>query len=187
MLSVSALSPCLVSLLSACPAVGFSGSRSLSPLSVAALRSLSAAVLPSASVFVGCAAGADAVARSLFPSASVFSVASGRWGAGRSAFARRSVAVVSAVLSAGGSAGLWCFSLRPAVLLGCCLRPGLPVAFVGWGLGLGPLPPLPWVLACRCWPSCPLVFLPLPAGVLPPWGVVGGWPRPAAVQLSLFA
>ncbi|WP_228024305.1 hypothetical protein, partial [Synechocystis salina] len=186
-LSVSALSPCLVSLLSACPAVGFSGSRSLSPLSVAALRSLSAAVLPSARVFVGCAAGADAVARSLFPSAQVFSVSSGRWGAGRSAFARRSVAVVSAVLSAGGPAGLWCFF--PAAGCPGGLLPSARSSRCFCGLGSGS-----WASAAFALGSgLPLLAF-LPPGVSPPpgWGFVslgGGWwvARPAAVQLSLFA
>ncbi|AGF53731.1 slr6081 (plasmid) [Synechocystis sp. PCC 6803] len=186
-LSVSALSPCVVCLLSACPAVGFSGSRSLSPLSVAALRSLSAAVPASASVFVGCAAGADAVGRSLFPSASVFSVSSGQWGAGRSAFARRSVAVVSAVLSAGGPAGLWCFFPSAGCPVG--LLPSARSSRCFCGLGSGS-----WASAAFALGSgLPLLAF-LPPGVSPPpgWGfssLGGGWwvAHPAAVQLSLFA
>jgi hypothetical protein len=67
-------------------------------------------------------------------------------------------------------------SLRPSALPGCCLRPGLPVAFAGWVLGLGPRPPWPLALVCPCWPSCRPVFLPPLAGVLSPLGVVGGWP-----------
>jgi hypothetical protein len=58
-------------------------------------------------VSVGCARGVDALVRAYFrssPSLLVFSVASGRFGSGRSAFARRSVACVRSV--ARGDRGL---------------------------------------------------------------------------------
>jgi hypothetical protein len=178
--------PAVLSLVAAAPAVGFSGSRSLPAVSVAALRSVSASVLPSASVSVGCAAGADAVARGLFPSAQVFSVSSGRWGAGRSAFARRSVAVVSAVLSAGGPAGLWCFFPSAGCPVG--LLPSARSSRCFCGLGSGS-----WASAAFALGSgLPLLAF-LPPGVSPPpgWGfssLGGGWwvARPAAVQLALF-
>lgn len=83
--------------------VGFSGSRRLGGVAASALCLAAAGVSSSASVFVGCASGADALARGCFPGASVFSVSSGCWGSGRAAFARRSAAVVSAV----GAGGLW--------------------------------------------------------------------------------
>ncbi len=92
--------------LSAASVVGFSGSRSPSQLSVAAVEAASVLAPQSASVVVGCARGVDALVRSFFPGASVFSVASGRWGVGRGAFAARSVACVRAV-AAAGSGGLW--------------------------------------------------------------------------------
>ncbi len=177
-LSVSALPPCGFVPCCRRPCLGFFRFPLPSPLFCLPLSvPFLPPFLPSASVFVGCAAGADAVARGLFPAAQVFSVASGQWGAGRSAFARRSVAVVSAVVSAGGSAGLWCFF--PAAQLPCrvvAFGPVFPLLLWAWVLGLGPLPPLPWGLVCRCLPSCRPVFLPLLAGVLSPWGVVGGWP-----------
>lgn len=187
-LSVSALPSCpLSSLVAAAPAVGFSGSRSLLPCSVSALRRVAVSVPASASVFVGCAAGADAVARGLFPAAQVFSVASGRWGAGRSAFARRSVAVVSAVLSAGGSAGLWCFF--PAAQCPGGLLPSARSSRCFCGLGSGS-----WASAAFALGSGLSLLAFLPPGVSPPagWGFVslgGGWwvARPATVQLSLFA
>lgn len=90
----------LSSFLSA-PVVGFSGSRSAAGLS-SAFAAAAGCVPSGASVFVGCARGVDELARSAFPSARVFSVASGTWGRGRGAFAARSSAFVSAVSSAGG-------------------------------------------------------------------------------------
>ena len=94
------------SVISSFPLVAFSGSRSLPSSSAAALRLAASWVAPSAGVVVGCARGADSLAQSLFPAVrvSVFSVASGRWGSGRSAFARRSAAVVEAAAARGG---LW--------------------------------------------------------------------------------
>lgn len=93
----------LQSIFSQFSAFGFSGSRQL-PQSIAALSTAADLVSPSASIFVGCAAGVDGFFRSRFPAAVVFSVASGQWGTGRGAFAGRSSACVLAVLAAGG---LW--------------------------------------------------------------------------------
>ncbi len=83
--------------------VGFSGSRSPSPGASAALSAL-LPLVPSTGVrlSVGCARGVDAAVFSWFgssPSLLVFSVASGRFGSGRSAFARRSSRCVLSVAS----------------------------------------------------------------------------------------
>jgi len=84
-------------------AVGFSGSRR-APSGVRSVVASVASALSAAgrSVFVGCASGVDAAVRSACPSAVVFSVASGRFGAGRSAFSRRSAALVSALPAGSG-------------------------------------------------------------------------------------
>ncbi len=87
--------------------VGFSGSRSPSPVASAALSALLPSVPAGVRVSVGCARGVDLAVRSFFagsPSLLVFSVASGRFGSGRSAFARRSSRCVLSV--AAGSRGL---------------------------------------------------------------------------------
>ncbi len=92
------------------PVVGFCGSRSLvGPAWSSVVGGLLSAVPAGASVVVGCARGADALVRAACPSASVFAVASGRWGSGRSAFARRSAALVAAV--AAGGPGSFLFGL----------------------------------------------------------------------------
>lgn len=91
-------------------AIGFSGSRSLAGSAAASLGRLAGLVSPAASVFVGCAEGADRVVRDrLGDRCSVFSVASGEFGSGREAFARRSSALVRSVVEAGGGSGsgLW--------------------------------------------------------------------------------
>ena len=85
-------------------AFGFSGSRS--GVSVSVLSSVVGFVPFGSAVFVGCARCVDQFFRVAFPSAVVFSVASGRWGTGRGAFAGRSTACVRAVSAA---AGLWVF------------------------------------------------------------------------------
>jgi len=80
--------------------IGFSGSRSPSPAAAAALCDLLPFVPSGSRVSVGCADGIDRLVRDFFsgsPSLLVFSVASGRFGSGRSAFARRSVACVESV------------------------------------------------------------------------------------------
>jgi hypothetical protein len=103
--------------------IGFSGSRSLSGAGLAVLASVFPLVPVGCHVVVGCAAGADLVVRSAFGDGDVrlcvFAVDSGRWGVGRAAFARRSVAIVEAVppggllvvvpgsISPGGGSGSW--------------------------------------------------------------------------------
>lgn len=161
--------------------VGFSGSRSPSPASLAALSSVAASVSAGAVVVVGCASGVDLAARALFPGAVVLSVGSGSFGVGRSAFARRSVAVVGRVVA---GSGVWvsfpssaCPSgLVPSSVSGRCFS----------GTGSGTWASLAFAvgsgLPCLCF---------LPAGVgAPSWLVPlgGGWfsSVPAPVQLSLF-
>ena len=175
---------CALSFLSGFSAVGFSGSRELLPCSVAALRFVSRFVSPGASVFVGCARGADGLARSLFPSAVVFSVASGSWGRSRGSFAARSVACVRAVASASGCWVSFPCSPCPAGLLPSCSSSR---CFRGFGSGS-------WsslAFAVGCGVPC-LVFLPPGVSVPAGWPLVavgGGWFsfRPSACQLSLFA
>ena len=90
--------------------VGFSGSRSL-PVSFASFVACVVAAFARSGrgVAVGCARGADALVRAGAASCgaplSVFSVASGAFGAGRAAFARRSVALVRAVAASGAGSG----------------------------------------------------------------------------------
>ena len=157
----------VVSALSSFPRVGFSGGRSVSSASSAAFAACVPAV--SGSVFVGCASGLDSLARSAFPSASVFSVSSGLFGSGPAAFARRSAAVVDAV----GAGGLWVSFPAfpcPAGLLPCPRWPRGARGSGSWGslslaAGSG--------LAC-------LLFFPAPPA---DWGFVslggGWWFRPA--------
>lgn len=97
-------------------AIGFSGSRSLAGSAAATLRRVAGFVSSGAVCFTGCAAGADQVVRDLLGDrVSVLSVASGDFGFGREAFARRSSALVRSVVAAGGS-GLWVSfpGVRPA-------------------------------------------------------------------------
>lgn len=85
--------------------VGFSGSRTPAGLLPPAALSAAAAAVPAgARVVVGCQRGVDAFFRQCFPSAEVFSVASGKWGQGKGAYAARSIACVQAV---AGNCGLW--------------------------------------------------------------------------------
>jgi hypothetical protein len=165
------------------PAVGFSGSRSLPSQSAIALRSVAALVSPSAVVSVGCARGADSLARSLFPSAHVFSVASGRWGSGRGAFAARSIAVIRAVQSAGG---LWVAFPASPCPAGLLPSPSSSQCFSGLGSGS-------WASLALAIGSGLAALCFLPPGVPCPvgWGFTslgGGWFRfvPRAVQLGLF-
>ena len=178
--------------------VGFSGSRSLSPVASAALSALLPSVPAGVRLSVGCAAGADAVVRSWFggvPSLLVFSVSSGRFGRGRSAFARRSFRCVLSV--AAGSRGL-----LVVVPSGACPAGVVPSrSFSGRGSGS-------WGSAAFALGRSRRVLLWLPAGLFPPswpgvsWSVsvvcwassVGGgggcwWlgvPAPRVVALSLF-
>jgi hypothetical protein len=89
----------IASLFSGLDTIAFSGSRSLSGAGLAALTSLFPLVPADCHVVVGCADGADLAVRRVFVGSRLclFSVASGRFGAGRGAFARRSVAIVEAV------------------------------------------------------------------------------------------
>lgn len=128
--------------------VGFSGSRSLGSSWAGLVRRVVAAVLAGGrGVAVGCAAGADQAVRSAAPGASVFAVASGRWGSGPGAFAARSVALVRAVAVSGAGAGFVGFVARPCpVGLVPCARP-----FVGLGSGS-------WAsLALAAWLGLPVV------------------------------
>jgi hypothetical protein len=166
--------------------VGFSGSRVACPVLRAAFASVLPAVGCPPSVVVGCARGVDELARAAFPGASVFSVASGAWGSGRSAFARRSVGFVSALSSSDGVlVSLPSLGSRPAV--GLVPSSSSSRCFSGGGSGS-------WAsLAFAVGSGVPcVVFLgsfPAPAGWdLAPVSGCPGWfvSRPAGVQLSLF-
>jgi hypothetical protein len=165
-------------------AFGFSGSRS----SVPSGCSVAAAAVPSASrVFVGCARGVDSFFRGVFPGAAVFAASS--FGAGRGSFARRSVAVVSAVSAAGGLWVAFPSSSCPAGLV-----PSASSSRCFSGLGSGTWASLAFALGsgvpCLVW----LGSLPCPSG----WGLspVSGCPgwfgcavvccAPVPVQLALF-
>ena len=172
--------------------VGFSGSRSLSPAASAALSALLPLVPAGVRVSVGCAAGADALVRSWFGGAAsvlLFSVASGRFGSGRSAFARRSCRCVLSV--AAGSRGL-----LVVVPVGGCPAGVVPSrSFSGRGSGS-------WGSLAFALGRGRRVLLWLPAGSRPPvwagasWssagalGSAGCWwlgvPAPRVVALSLF-
>jgi len=161
--------------------VGFSGSRSLSDVSRSALAAAASSVSPSASVVVGCAGGVDEFFRSKFPRASVFRASS--FGVGRSSFARRSVAVVSAVRSAGG-----CWVSFPSSSCPAGLVPSSLSSRCFSGGGSGSWASLAFALGCGV--PC---FVCLPSGVSAPagWGlspVGGGWfvSSPVPAQLSLF-
>ena len=173
--------------------VGFSGSRSPSAAAAAALSALLGSVPVGVRVSVGCALGVDGACRSFFdssPSLLVFSVASGRFGSGRSAFARRSSRCVLSV--AAGSRGL-------LVCLPSSAVPPAGVApsrsFSGRGSGS-------WGSAAFALGRGRRVLLWLPAGVRPPawssvcwssagaFGSAGCWwlgvAVPVPAQLSLF-
>jgi hypothetical protein len=167
----AALPSPLVSALSRSSAVGFSGSRSVLPPAVVS-SAVFASVPASSSVLVGCAPGLDRCARLAFPSAVVFSVSS--FGSGRGAFARRSVAFVSA-LSAASAPVLVSFP-------GASCPPGLVPSSASrscfCGLGSGSWASLAFAVGlgvpCFVW---------LPPGVSFPswWSAValgGGWFAP---------
>ncbi len=171
--------------------VGFSGSRRPGgAVSSAALLGAIASVPKSAKVVVGCATGVDAVVRLACPQAKVFSVASGQFGQGKSAFARRSIACVQSVADADG---LWVSFPATACPAGLVPSASSSKCFSGSGSGTWASLALAIGLGVRS-----LVFL--PAGVEPPsgWGlslVPGhlGWfssapvtVSPASAQLSLF-
>ena len=168
--------------------IGFSGSRSPSRASASALSGLLPLVPPRCRVSVGCADGVDHLVRSFFsesPSLLVLSVESGRFGSGRSAFARRSVACVRSV--ARGERGL------------LVVLPSSPVCPAGvfpsrrfFGAGSGS-----WGSAAFALGSGRRVLLCLPGSASPPaWADVAwerwkpsywlGVPVPPPSQLSLF-
>lgn len=171
----------LSSLFSGLDTVGFSGSRHLSGAGLAALGLLFPLVPAGCHIVVGCASGADLAVRSAFASCDrlcVFAVESGRWGSGRSAFARRSAAVVAAV-PAGG--------LLVVVPSGAAPAGVVPSrSFSGCGS---------WGSAALALGTGRRVVLWLPAGVVPPawagvsWSSVGSWwvgVAGGSGQLSLF-
>ena len=168
--------------------IGFSGSRSPSRASSAALCDLLPLVPPRCRVSVGCADGVDRLVRSFFsesPSLLVFSVESGRFGSGRSAFARRSVACVRSV--ARGDRGLLVVLPSSPV----CPAGVFPARrFFGGGSGS-------WGSAAFALGSGRRVLLWLPGSSSPPaWAGVDwerwqacwwlGVPVPPPAQLSLF-
>ena len=172
--------------------VGFSGSRSPSAAASAALSSLLPLVPSGVRVSVGCALGVDAAVRGFFGASSsllVFSVASGRFGVGRSAFARRSSRLVRSV--AAGSRGL-----LVVVPVGACPAGVRPSRFFA-GRGSGSFGSAAFALG-----RGRRVLLWLPSGSRPPawsgvsWssagalGSAGCWwlgvPAPVVSQLSLF-
>lgn len=153
----------------AAPAVvGFSGSRRL-PV---AFRPLVAGVVASAlaggrAVAVGCVGGADAFVRAAAPGAVVF--AASAFGAGRAAFAARSVALVRAVAAGGPGSG---FAVFPASPCPSGLSPSASPAACFCGLGSGS-----WASAAfAAGLGVPVAVFPCGFSVLPPWGA---W-RPAA-------
>ncbi|AFY93108.1 hypothetical protein [Chamaesiphon minutus] len=175
----------LESLFSELDTIGFSGSRSLSGAGLAVLASLFPLVPAGCHVVVGCAAGADLAVRSAFGSGNgdgrlcLFAVASGRWGTGRAAFARRSAAIVEAI-PLGGLLVVIPGSVSPP--------PGVTPSrsFRGGGSGS-------WGSAALALGSGRRVLLWLPVGYAPPawagvaWSAVDGWwLGVSSSQLSIF-
>jgi len=166
------------SLLADASCVGFSGSRSPSPASLAALG-LAVAALPSGvPVLVGDAFGIDLRVRELIPAARVF-VANPRT---PQQLVGRSIACIQACTAARG---IWCaFPARPAP---SGLWPSSSASACFSGLSSGTWASLAFALG-----------LGLAAGVYLPAGVVAPWPALApasarwfvaqapAVQLTLF-
>ena len=117
------------------PLVGFTGSRTLP----ASWSSQVSAVVTSVQVSgrkmaVGCAAGADALVRDAAPGALVFSVSGGVFGSGRSAFARRSAALVQVVAGSGAGAGFVGFVAGPCPA-GLVPSSSSSACFQGFGSG----------------------------------------------------
>jgi hypothetical protein len=149
--------------------IAFSGSRSLSGAGLAALTSLFPLVPAGCPVVVGCADGADLAVRRAFVGdrLRLFSVESGRFGGGRGAFARLSVAIVEAV-PAGGLLVVVPGSVSPP--------PGVVPSrsFRGGGSGS-------WGSAALALGTGRRVLLWLPTGTVPPmwagvsWVAFDGW------------
>lgn len=173
--------------------VGFSGSRAPSAAASAALSALLPLVPAGVRLSVGCARGVDLLCRSFFgssPSLLVFAVSSGRFGVGRSAFARRSSRCVLSV-ARGGRGLLVCLPSSPVPPAGVCPSR----SFRGGGSGS-------WGSAAFALGRGRRVLLWLPSGSRPPvwagvsWSSAGalasagcwwlGVPVPAPAQLSLF-
>jgi len=121
--------------------IGFCGSRALSSSWAPLVSRVVAAAAPApARLLVGCAAGADQLVRQAAgPRAEVWAVASGRWGSGRAAFARRSAAMVRALAAGAGSRLLgFCSSPCPAgVVPAPRWRSGQPASGTWSSLALG--------------------------------------------------
>ena len=143
--------------------VGFSGGRRLSPVFRSLVAGVAASVLAGGrSVAVGCAAGADAFVRAAAPGAVVFSVAA--FGSGRSAFARRSAALVAAVAAGGAGSG---FVVFPSAPCPAGLVPSASASACFCGLGSGS-----WASAAfAAGLGLPVVVFPCGFSALPPWGV----------------
>ena len=149
--------------------VGFSGSRRLPPPFAPVVSGVVASVLSGGrSVAVGCAAGADAFVRSAAPSASVFSASA--FGSGRSAFARRSIALVRSVAAGGPGSGLVVFPAAPCPS-GLLHSASASRCFCGLGSGS-------WASAAfAAGLGLPVVVFPCGFSGLPLWW--GAW-KPAA-------
>jgi hypothetical protein len=153
--------------------VGFCGSRRLgSSWASVVSRCVSAVGRSGRAVAVGCAAGADAFALSAARRAglpvSFFSVASGSFGSGRSAFARRSSAFVSAVAASGSGCGLVAFvsASCPAALFP---SPVAARCFAGFGSGS-------WAsVALAVGLGVPVVVFPVGGASALPSGWSGSW------------
>ena len=149
-------------LLAGASSFGFCGSRSAVP-PVPVWAGVLGSLPASFSVSCGCVGGLCALARSSFPSASVFRASA--FGGGRSGFARRSVALVQSV--AASARPLWVsFPARP------CPPAVVPSAsasrcFSGGGSGS-------WASAALAAGLGVPVLMWLPAGVVPPasWAFV---------------
>jgi len=79
--------------------IGFTGSRSITKAQVKKVQSIVKAVMSKGlPVATGCAYGVDEAVRYVDPSITVFRVNSGEWGRGKSAYARRSTAMVKSLI-----------------------------------------------------------------------------------------
>jgi len=154
------LPPSVASILKAAAAAGFSGTRRPASATVAAVQAASSALAPGVQVFTGCAAGVDALSRSLFPSAAVFAAA--QFGRSRGSFAARSIACVQAVRAAGG---LWLAFPSGPCPAGLLPTPRPGQAFGGFGSGTWASLALAAGLGLPC-----LVFCPSGVSVPSSWG-----------------
>lgn len=166
---------------------GFCGSRSLSVSFRPVVAAVVSAVAAGGPVAVGCAPGADALVRSLCPSAVVWSAAS--FGSGPGSFAARSSALVRSLAAVPGSSlvGFVSSACPAGVVPAASWRSGRPASgswsslalAVGLGVGVGVV----W-----CGAGSPV--LPAWAGGVWVAGVAGGvavWSWvPAALQPQLI-